>query len=119
MEQKNKIFIDWEQYGLDIDVLTKKIMTSTHKFDGVYGIPRGGCPIAVAVSHKLNIPLVKEPTTDTLIVDDISDTGKTLLDYKQFHTATLYVTPWTAKLPDFNVSKIKSDKNDWVVFPYE
>ena len=51
---------------------------------GIYGIPRGGLCLAVALSHKLNIELLKEPRNNILIVDDIYDSGETLHRYKDF-----------------------------------
>ena len=53
----NKIYIDWENFGIMMDELYEIIKISNIKFDGIYGIPRGGLPIAVALSHKLNLPL--------------------------------------------------------------
>ena len=41
-------------------------------FSGIYGIPRGGLCLAVALSHKLKINLISEPIKNSLIVDDLS-----------------------------------------------
>ena len=46
--------------------------------DSVMGLPRGGLIPAVMISHELGIPLVINPTKNTLVVDDINDTGHTL-----------------------------------------
>ncbi|MEM2420182.1 MAG: phosphoribosyltransferase family protein, partial [Acidilobaceae archaeon] len=60
---------------------------------------------------------------NTLIVDDVSDTGRTLqlaLDYirhyspKEIKTVTLYVKPWTNLIPDYYAEI--TDK--WLVFPW-
>ena len=45
------------------------------KFEGVYGFPRGGLCLAVALSHSLGLPLLDKPKNNSLIVDDIYDTG--------------------------------------------
>lgn len=45
---------------------------------GLYGIPRGGLPLAVALSHRTGLPLVSKPGPGVIVVDDIYDSGKTL-----------------------------------------
>lgn len=111
----NKIYIDWEDFGLLIDQLAKKIKG---KFDGIYGIPRGGLMIAVPLSHKLKLPLLLYPTKNSLVVDDISDTGKTLKRYEYKKIACLFSTDWTETKPDWYTS-VKLSKKDWIVFPWE
>ena len=61
----------------------------------------------------------KRISNETLIVDDISDTGKTLkkLAKKNSITATLWVTPHTKYKPTYFTRVLK--KNEWVVFPFE
>ena len=46
---KIKIRMDWEQFGIMIDKLAKQIKDSGEQFEGIYGVPRGGLPIAVAL----------------------------------------------------------------------
>ncbi len=116
----NKIYLSWELFGLMADRLVTNIKKSKTKFDGVYGIPRGGLILAVCLAHKLNLPFRQKCTKNSLLVDDISDTGKTLsLEggcYKKI--ATLYTTTWTMIQPDFAIS-LKQDKGDWIIFPWE
>ncbi|WP_243666043.1 phosphoribosyltransferase [Vulcanisaeta sp. JCM 16159] len=59
-----------------------------------------------------------------LVVDDVTDTGKTLAvarDILRFYgarevrTATLYVKPWSKIKPDYYVGT--TDK--WILFPWE
>jgi len=50
-------------------------------FKSVYGPPRGGRVVAVRLSHLLGIQYIEatdDITPDTLIVDDIVDSGKTV-----------------------------------------
>ena len=61
----------------------------------VYGIPRGGCHAAQAVviaaqgyGHKLRI--VDEPLTDSLIIDDIIDSGATMKRFPGFRRDALF-----------------------------
>lgn len=113
-----KIFIEWDKIIIAIDILIFEIEASKIKFDGIYAIPRGGLIIGVILSYRLNLPLLLYPTKDTLVVDDISDTGKTLANMKNRKIATLYTTDWTKVEPDFYVYQ-KQRKNDWIVFPWE
>jgi hypoxanthine phosphoribosyltransferase len=92
---------------------------------GVYGLPRGGLVLAVMLSHKLNIPLLMAPTKNCLIVDDICDTGESLihfiknsssLDKVNYFTATMFLNNTAIVKPDFS-SLTKT--NEWIVFPWE
>lgn len=85
---------------------------------GMYGIPRGGSILAVMISHEMDIPCLMAPCKGCLVVDDISDTGLTLLHYKSkgYQIATMFSHPQTKVVPDFSM-KIKSD--GWIVFPWE
>ena len=118
----NRIYINWKEYGLLIKELIKKIKDDIPcvqlYFDGVYGIPRGGWPIAVALSHNLGLPILIRPTKNTLLLDDISESGKTLTNVKHKKIACLYTTLWTKVKPDYFVDT-KKDKNCWLIFPYE
>jgi hypoxanthine phosphoribosyltransferase len=114
----NKINISWNKVGKMIDSLAEKIKKSGIKFDGVFGIPRGGLPLAVILSHRLEVPVLLYPTKNTLVVDDISDNGFTLQRMKNKKIATLYSTKWTITKPDWFI-EMKKSKNDWLVFPWE
>jgi uncharacterized protein len=118
MKPKNKIYITWEKTMEMAEELVEKIKDSKIEFDGIYGIPRGGLPLAVILSYRLDLPVLLYPTKDTLVVDDISDNGFTLQRMKNKKIATLYSTSWTITNPSWFV-KIKEDQNDWLVFPWE
>jgi len=84
-----KTYISWKEYDDYINKITDWV-DQLQKYQGlelgaVYGLPRGGLPIAVSLSHKLNLPLLmdyydRKIVTDKqiLVVDDIADTGNTL-----------------------------------------
>ena len=61
------------------------------EFSGIYGVPRGGLCLAVALSHKLQINLIKEPIKNSLIVDDVYETGITLSSFKNIEGAKFFV----------------------------
>jgi len=113
-----KIKLDWEDFGIKTNTLIDKVKADNIKYDGVYGVPRGGLALALSFSHALDIPLLAYPTNESLVVDDISDTGETLMYVKRKRIATLYTTPWTITEPDYHVS-VKENKSDWIVYPWE
>jgi len=113
-----KIFLNWEEFSEGIEILTKLIKTSKFKFDGIYAPPRGGLPLAVAMSHRLNIPLLLSPTEKTLVVDDIIDTGETLHKFRKNKIATIYSTKWTITKPTWWIWE-KEKKTHWIIFPWE
>ncbi len=98
----------------------------TPKF--VTGVPRGGLIPAVILSHKFNIPFIgleaatlfpKTIKKNIILIDDISDSGKTLeqLDKHGFTTGTLAVRDTTTYLPNITGETIYDDT--WLVFPWE
>ena len=88
------------------------------KFSGIYGVPRGGLCLAVALSHKLKINLISEPKKNSLIVDDIYETGITLNSLKDIEGATFFVLFSKIKPTWWNTVKI-AKKKEWIVFPWE
>ena len=116
-----KYFYTWEEFDKDVEELSA--WARGRNFGGIYGIPRGGLVVAVALSHRLGLPLKLRPEEideDTLVVDDISDSGKTLLELEENikirpMAATLFFHKDTKRMPDFFLR----DKKEWVVFPWE
>ena len=87
-------------------------------FEGVYGIPRGGICLAVALSHSLGIPLLEKPQDNSIIVDDIYDTGHTLEKIKNIKGSETHV--WISKRkPTWWKSYKYIQDNEWIVFPWE
>ena len=87
-------------------------------FSGVYGVPRGGLCLAVALSHKLKINLISEPIKNSLIVDDVYETGITLTTFKNIEGAMFFVLFSKIKPIWWNTVHI-SEKREWIVFPWE
>ena len=55
-----KKYITWDEVDRFIDRLIKYISDSKKKYTGIYGVPRGGLVLAVILSYRMNIPLLKE-----------------------------------------------------------
>lgn len=112
--------MSWQQFDNACLDLLNQMQNSSLTANSIYGIPRGGLCLAVRLSHLLNIQLItseKDITKNTLIVDDVIDTGKTLEDYIKngYQTATLYYKPHSKYKPDFYA--LTTDK--WIVFCWE
>ena len=84
--------------------------------DSVMGLPRGGLIPAVLISHELNLPFVLHPGKNTLVVDDINDTGHTLSKAPGAYWAVLHNKP-TSKFKDCIYAKEVGDQ--WIVYPWE
>lgn len=116
-----KQFYTWKQFESDCDKLASVIKRSGKKMDSLYGIPRGGLIMAVRLSHKLGLPLIMHNANvsrRTLIVDDIADSGDTMIEFlgkKKYITAALFYNPESKYTPAYFCRK----KTNWVVFPWE
>lgn len=108
--------VSWKDIELYVNDVCEKYQDK--KLSGVYGLPRGGLIFAVMISHKLDIPLLMAPAKNCLIVDDISDSGETLLHYKNsgYLITTMFYKKDSLVLPDFWKYK-KTD--EWIVYPWE
>lgn len=95
------------------------------KITGVYGIPRGGIILAVLISHKFNIPMLMAPIEDCIIVDDICDSGESLVHYQnnssgdkkhKYHITTMFYKKNDLVEPEL---WYKEKENNWIVYPWE
>jgi hypoxanthine phosphoribosyltransferase len=120
------------------------------KFHVIVGVSRGGLVLARLMSDLLgidNVMIIKSEYysgmgkknkvpkitqkiqknisgQNVLLVDDVSDTGESLLEIKkhiqnkkpkQLAVATLYLKPWSKGIPDYYASKTSA----WIIFPWE
>ena len=109
-------YFSWCEFDKSVEYIANKCKFL--KFSGIYGIPRGGLCLAVALSHKLKINLISEPLKNSLIVDDVYDTGLTLTSFKDIEGAMFYVLFSKIKPIWWNTVFI-SKKSQWIVFPWE
>lgn len=116
-----KQYYTWVDFDKDVEKIIG--WARERNFKSVYGIPRGGLIVGVALSHRLDLPLklkIEELDPETLIADDIADSGRTLesldkvLKFKPI-AVTLFFDEKSRRQPDFWVRK----KENWVVFPWE
>lgn len=88
--------VSWDQFERGVQWLLEALHEYEdmygHTFDGIYGIPRGGMCLATKLSYLLGRPLLLEKsqiTKDTLVVDDCTNTGKTLKPFQEAGYKTL------------------------------
>ena len=112
----NKVFVYWDDISVLVDELCSTITSSGVQIKSITGIERGGLIPAVMISHKLNIPYVNKINKDTLVVDDICDSGETLKNIVAGYTATLHYKKTAAFTPDFYSKEVG---DEWIVYPWE
>lgn len=120
---EEKVYVSWEQVDNFVDSLLNEVEEKGLNFSGVYGIPRGGLVLATLISYRLNIPLLLAPAKNCIIVDDIADSGRSLLHYTEndtqfnkYYIATMFYCERSMVKPDFYQFN-KEDK--WIVYPWE
>ena len=109
-------YFSWSEFDKSVDHIANQCKLL--KFSGIYGVPRGGLCLAVALSHKLKIDLLSEPIKNSLIVDDVYETGITLNSFKDIEGAIFFVLFSKIKPTWWNTVHI-SKKREWIVFPWE
>ena len=85
---------------------------------GIHGVPRGGMVLAVALSHRLELPLLEQPCAGCLVVDDVYETGQTLAPYRQLEGC--HVLVWISKAEPlwWHAAEVTSAQ-EWLLFPWE
>lgn len=125
---KEKQYLTWEWVDQQVMVLGETIKDSVSEFTYISGIPRGGLIPGAYLSHYLGIKYIpfgeakQLPIAfrrQVLVVDDICDSGITLLEASDlgFQTAALSMRYSSPFIPEFYSEKIKDDR--WLVFPWE
>ena len=109
-------YYTWCEFDKSVEYIANKCQFL--EFSGIYGIPRGGLCLAVALSHKLKINLISEPVKNSLIVDDVYESGITLNTFKDIEGAMFFVLFSKIKPTWWNTVFI-SKENQWIVFPWE
>ncbi len=118
--------MEWLYYLQYVDILASILGRSgMEKIENIYGIPRGGLIPAVILSHKFDKKLITDrkdiDPKNTLIVDDISDTGSTFLKLIEdipgiTYTASIVSNIDTEYKP---MVSVVVNSGQWVKFPYE
>jgi len=111
-----------DMFKKTVERLIKAIKNTNKEYKNIYAIPRGGLIFGVYLSHALNLPMVYDTNTivlDTLIVDDICDTGNTLKLFSGLTKVCLIVKPKGLNITKDLIYDIKVEDHVWVHFPWE
>lgn len=117
--------VTWDEVGAYLNAVTERV--DPHDCSGVFGIPRGGLSLAAWLSHKIYLPLLFAPAPNCIIIDDICDSGETLLHYvknssnpeaeNNYFITTMFYRENDLEIKPDHYWKLKGDS--WIVFPWE
>lgn len=109
--------LTWADFDAAVSVLARLVPSGT---TGIHGVPRGGLPLAVALSHATGLPQVTVPRLGTVLVDEIADSGRTIAALRQHH-GDLPALVWVKRC--FTMGEVCAaltlPDDRWVVFPWE
>ena len=109
-------YFTWSEFDKSVDFIADKC--KDFDISSIYGVPRGGLCLAVALSHKLNLKTTEKPLENSLIVDDIFETGVTLNKYTNIEGANFFVLFSKIEPIWWNTVHL-SQKKEWIIFPWE
>ena len=125
------IRLTWDQLDLAVLILSDRVRAALdphRRVPGLYGEPRGGLTLAVALSHRLRLPLLSEPEERMIWVDDIVDSGETV-ERVVFQSNPFACLSWVWSQPVMRrVESLKDaplcltvepQRSGWYVFPWE
>ena len=118
LKTDNKIYLSWDDVDDLVNKLCEKIPSNIPLIDSVHGIPRGGLIPAVLISHKLGLPYTDVILPNTLVVDDICDSGVTLEKTPGVWTAVLHYKPHTSCFQPNMWANIH-EGDEWLIYPWE
>jgi len=100
--------------------LANMIRATKKNFLNIYAVPRGGLILGVYLSHELGISLNNHfVLNNTLVVDDICDTGKTLEPHRNITRVALVAKPKGLNIIKDLIYDIRVEDDTWVHFPWE
>jgi xanthine phosphoribosyltransferase len=125
--------VNWEDFNTLCLHLAAQIKNSDDKrmrrLRGIVAVSRGGLVPAAIIAYALKMeiweavqipPKMSSNSNELLIVDDISDTGKTFATLRRSMPNAVYVSayvkPQGKPLCDFWAKEVAQD--NWVVFPW-
>lgn len=128
----NKRYLTWSEFDLAIERMGAIYLEAYRtrlkgpRDGGIYGEPRGGLPLAVALSHLLDLPLLMNIPLNgkALWVDDIFDSNRSWevarVKGEEYGTELLPMA-WFSRYdpPDQGLYVERIDSDIWLVFPWE
>lgn len=150
MSLPDKAFpVSWDQFHRDARALAWRLAGLNQNFRAIVCITRGGLVPAAIISRELNIrlietvciasyhdydtqgdmnvlkgitaPLLEKDGEGVLVVDDLTDTGKTAAEVRAMlpkaHFACVYAKPKGVPTIDTFVTEVSQDT--WIYFPWD
>lgn len=149
----DKLYYSYDEMISDCRVIVRAMAHDNFKPDVIIGPGRGAYPFGVMLSHYFEVPfeafrwqtrdgkiedsetlqhiLSKYKDKKILIVDDINDTGTTLIGINEvvngldfFNQSISYATLFDKESSkfskvDYTANVVLPDQERWIVFPYE
>ena len=141
--------VSWDQFHRDARALAWRVAHVSKDWRGIVTITRGGLVPAAIVSRELGIRIIetvciasyhdydkqgqievlkgvsgdltKDEGSGVLIIDDLTDTGKTAGLVREMlpkaHFATVYAKPKGMPLVDTFITEVSQDT--WIFFPWD
>ncbi|MGV8937150.1 MAG: xanthine phosphoribosyltransferase [Allorhizobium sp.] len=141
--------VSWDQFHRDARALAWRLAGLSEKFRAIVCITRGGLVPAAIISRELDIRLIEtvciasyhdylnqgemnvlkpispelmvEGGAGILVVDDLTDTGKTAAEVRAMlpraHFACVYAKPKGVPVIDTFVTEVSQDT--WIYFPWD
>ncbi len=141
--------VSWDQFHRDARALAWRLAGLSQKFRAIVCITRGGLVPAAIISRELDIRLIEtvciasyhdylnqgemdvlkgiseellvDGGAGVLVVDDLTDTGKTALQVRSMlpkaHFAAVYAKPTGCPTIDTFVTEVSQDT--WIYFPWD
>lgn len=124
---QQRLLLSWGSFDRAVKVMAAELRDLVGEETIIVAPPRGGLPLAVALSHALQLPFqitldgtVPGETRPILWVDDVLDRGLTYRRLREVHpdaTAAVWVSKQAEQEGVFVVQYCTADT--WVVFPWE
>lgn len=117
LDTENRIFVSWIMFDKAVNFLWEKIKELEREgriFENVYALPRGGLCLGVKLSYLSGLPLITNKSqinNNTIVVDDCTDTGRTLLSFKDNFTVVMFHKPTSIFKPNLYYEETKKQIN--------
>jgi len=109
-------YFTWSEFDKSVDFIADKC--KDWEISSIFGVPRGGLCLAVALSHKLNLKITEKPLKNSIILDDVFETGVTLNNYTNIQGVKFFVLFSKIEPIWWNTVHL-SQKKEWIIFPWE
>ena len=122
-----QIMYTWHEFQGDVHKILEHISKERWQIKQIYGIPKGGLPLAVCLANSLGVPLISDLSgvyidekRNVLICEDIIDSGKTISKIPhplEYRIVSIFAKTDKTQIPSFYLRECKDD--EWITFCWE